>query len=232
LNFNHIGKAHCAVFNRERTLEIAIPGEKVNGFFTPLSLPADLHTFPLTFAVLEKEFVMMFKIFSELHSAARSKNAFLPCKKAILWTLGLLLLTNFNGCMTAPPLPKANLSEPGWTVREGQAVWKRGSDAPEITGDLVLANRPDGSAFMQFTKAGLPLVIAQTTSAGWQIESPSQNRRYASHGKPPARIVWFQLTDALQGKPVAKGWTWQNSGTNWQLTNSSSGESLEGYLAQ
>jgi len=154
-------------------------------------------------------------------------------KAIIRWSLfSLIALT---GCVSAPPLPKANLSEPGWTVQQGQAVWHRsksGAQGPaEIAGDLTLATRADGSAFVQFSKA-LPLVIAQTTPTAWQIESPVQNVRFARHGKPFARIIWFQLIDALAGKPLAKGWQWKNSDTNWHLENPSSGEYLEGYLTQ
>jgi hypothetical protein len=155
--------------------------------------------------------------------------------KAIIgWSLfSLIALT---GCVSAPPLPKANISEPGWTQQQGQAVWHRAKSGKsagpaEITGDLILATRADGSAFVQFSKS-LPLVIAQRTPTAWQIESPVQNVRFARHGKPPSRIVWFQLINALGGKPLAKGWHWQNSDTNWHLENASSGESLEGYLTQ
>lgn len=157
-----------------------------------------------------------------------------------LWLL--LVVIALTGCITttAPPLPKANLSEPGWTVQQGQAVWHRTPDRSssgasagpsDIAGDLILATRTDGSTFIQFSKA-VPLFIAQSTPAGWQIEIPPQNRRYARHGKPPRRVIWFQLADALAGKPLAKDWTWNNSGTNWRLVNRSSGESLEGFLTQ
>lgn len=156
--------------------------------------------------------------------------------KAIIgWSL--LCLIALTGCVSAPPLPKANLSEPGWTVQQGQAVWHRPpsqgkqSGPGELAGDLTLATRTDGSAFVQFSKS-LPLVIAQRTPTAWQIESPVQNIRFARHGKPPRRIIWFQLIDALTGKPLAKGWRWTNSDTNWHLENSSSGEYLEGYLSQ
>ena len=144
---------------------------------------------------------------------------------------GWLLLMSFCGCLTMRSLAKVNLSEPGWTIRQGQAVWQPGPKSPEIAGELLLATRPDGSTFVQFTKTPFPFAIAQTASNGWQIEFPPQNKRYAAPGKPPGRIVWFQLPNALTGKPLAKGWTWHNSGTSWQLKNSS-GESLEGYFAQ
>jgi len=129
------------------------------------------------------------------------------------------------------PLPKVNLSEPGWTIRQGQAVWQPGPKSPEIAGELLLATQANGSTFVQFTKTPFPFAIAQTTSNGWQIEFPPQNKRYAGPGKPPARISWFQLSNALTGKPLARGWTWRDSGTSWQLKDSS-GESLEGYFAQ
>jgi hypothetical protein len=129
------------------------------------------------------------------------------------------------------PLPKVNLSEPGWTTRQGQAVWQTGKNGPQIAGELLFASRPDGSTFMQFTKTPFPFAIAQTTTNAWEIEFPPQNLRFAHPGKPPARIVWFQLAHALTGKPPAKGWTWKNSDGNFELKNSS-GESLEGYLAQ
>jgi hypothetical protein len=85
---------------------------------------------------------------------------------------------------------------------------------------------------VQFTKTPFPFAIAQTSPTGWQIEFPPQNRRFAAPGSPPARIIWFQLANAVRGKPLAKAWTWHDSGTNWDLKNSSSGESLEGYFTQ
>ena len=147
--------------------------------------------------------------------------------------------------MTAPPMPKADLSGPGWTVQQGQAVWHTPRQnifapphagmppprpAPEIAGDLILATRTDGSAFVQFSKTPFTVAIAQMTPSGWQLEIPPQNRHFARHGKPPAQIVWLQLANALNGKSVAKNWTWHGSAANWHLENRSSGESLEGYL--
>lgn len=153
--------------------------------------------------------------------------------KAIICGWLILVVIALTGCVstTAPPLPKANLSEPGWTVQEGQAVWHRKPAEPEIAGDLLLATRPDGSAFVQFSKAALPFLIARINPGEWQVEAPTQNKRYLGHGKPPKRVIWFQLVDALTGKPLARGWHWNNTGTNWRLENSSSGESLEGFLS-
>src|SRR6185369_312406 len=142
------------------------------------------------------------------------------------------LLVCLGACRTGPPLPKVNLSEPGWKIQQGQAVWHPRRNAPELAGDLIVATRPDGSTLVQFTKTPFPFAVAQTTSNRWQIEFPPQNRRFSGPGKPPARIVWFQLVNALAGKPIAKNWTWQDSPTAWRLENKSTGESLEGFLTQ
>jgi hypothetical protein len=184
---------------------------------------------------LEKKLATMFKKKFRPLPIFRPENTFSPRKQPILWNLILFLLIGLNGCLTGPPLPKVNLSESGWTIRQGQAMWQPQRKAPEIAGELLLATRPDGSTFVQFTKTPFPFAIAQTTPAGWQIEFPPQNKRFAAPGKPPARVarlVWFQLANALSGKPVAKDWTWHDSGTNWTLKNTSSGESLEGYFTQ
>lgn len=174
----------------------------------------------------------MFNFFFRAPQKNRPRNVFSSCTRHFSGLIGFILATSLCGCLSLHPLPKADLSQPGWTVRQGQAVWKPpGPKSPEIAGDLLLATRTDGSAFVQFTKTPFPFVIAQKTSNRWQLEIPPQNKRYTRPGKPSARIVWFQLVNALAGKPLAKGWTWHDSGSNWEL-KSSSGESLEGFLSQ
>ena len=132
----------------------------------------------------------------------------------------------------APPLPKVNLSEPGWTVRQGQAVWHPGRGAQEIAGELLVAARRDGPAFVQFTKTPFPLVEAQTTVNRWTVEFPPQDKRYSGRGAPPARLLWFELARVLAGLPLPKNWVWKNSETGWRLENSSTGEFLQGYFTQ
>jgi hypothetical protein len=145
----------------------------------------------------------------------------------------LLLLLSGAGCATVPPLPAANLEDPGWTVREGQAVWKSKRGAPEIAGEILVATRRDGSAFVQFTKTPFPFVIARATTHSWQIELPTQNKRYAGPGQPPKRLIWFHLPRVLSGNPPPKDWSWQSLEDNrWLLENRASGESLEGYFKQ
>jgi hypothetical protein len=55
LNFYHIGEALGADFNRERPLEIAIPGRKVNGFFTAIVFGGGVAYIPLTFVTFGKK---------------------------------------------------------------------------------------------------------------------------------------------------------------------------------
>ncbi|MDB6023749.1 MAG: hypothetical protein JWQ04_3606 [Pedosphaera sp.] len=55
------------------------------------------------------------------------------------------------GCQIFPKLPPADLSEAGWTVRQGQAVWRSKKSAPEIAGELLVATNYDGRALVQFT---------------------------------------------------------------------------------
>src|SRR2546422_5254946 len=59
-------------------------------------------------------------------------------------------------CRTVPPLAPANLSEPGWTMREGQAVWRPKTEGPEIAGELLVAIHRTGETYLQFTKTPLP----------------------------------------------------------------------------
>lgn len=95
----------------------------------------------------------------------------------------------------------------------------------------MVATRPGGAAFVQFTKNPFPMVTARIDGGQWQIESPLQNRRYTGRGQPPARIVWLLLPRALAGQTLPGGWSWQPiDRTQWRLTNSSTGEALEGFL--
>jgi hypothetical protein len=105
-------------------------------------------------------------------------------------------------------------------------------DAPEIAGEVLLAHRADGRAFIQFTKTPFPFLIAQSTTNRWQLELPTQNRRYSGPGKPPKRLIWLYLPNVLSGAVPPKGWSWQNlEGGPWRLENEKTGEMLEGYLA-
>jgi hypothetical protein len=136
-----------------------------------------------------------------------------------------------TGCRLTPMAP-VNLQEGAWKVREGQAVWKRNKDAPEIAGDVLVATRRDGSTFVQFTKTPFPMIIAQTTTNRWQIEIPMQNKRYSGPGSPPKRLIWAYLPRLLAGEPPLKGWSWNIlPDDGWRLENFRTGEKLQGYLS-
>jgi len=136
-----------------------------------------------------------------------------------------------SGCQTIPTLPKVNLSEPGWSIRQGQAVWRTGRDAPEIAGELIVATNPDGRSFLQFTKTPLPFVVAQSTANSWQIEFVPENKTYSGRGNPPKRLIWLYLPRCLAGALPPKPWSWQRlENDGWRLESQTTGESLEGFL--
>ena len=142
---------------------------------------------------------------------------------------GLLLVA--TGCQTARPLPPANLKEPGWTVHEGQAVWRTNRGKREVAGEFLFATRTDGRVFVQFSKNPFPLVIAQSTASTWFAEIPTQKKRYSGHGKPPARLIWLYLPHVFAGQPPPKGWSWKTLERNgWRLENQATGESIEGVV--
>ena len=145
----------------------------------------------------------------------------------------LLWLGNLTACRTAQLLPPLNLTEAGWTMCQGQAVWRPKKDAPEISGELILATHTDGRNFVQFTKTPLPFVVAQSTTNTWQTQFVPNNKTYSGHGQPPARLVWLQLPRCLSGIEPPKPWSWQRlENHGWRLENRSSGELLEGYFTE
>lgn len=142
-----------------------------------------------------------------------------------------LLAPGLTGCRSlSVHIPAANLQESGWTVRQGQAVWRIPTGSREIAGEVLVATKPDGGAFVQFTKSPFPLVIAQATHDRWEIEFPPQNKHYSGRGAPPKRIIWLYLPRMLQGRPPPRNWTWKEDSSGWQLRNGSNGEAIEGYF--
>ena len=148
----------------------------------------------------------------------------------------IFLLTFFlvagAGCRTLTSLPPVNLSEPGWTVRQGQAVWRSGRGMPEIAGELLMATQAGTNEFIQFTKTPFPLVIARKAANHWQIQFSTENKRFSGLGKPPARLIWLWLSPALSGQLPSKKWLWHQSQDGWHLENRATGESLDGYFLE
>jgi hypothetical protein len=145
----------------------------------------------------------------------------------------LFLVLGTCGCLTSSRrLPAVNLAEPGWQVRQGQAVWKLPHSEHDIAGEVVVATGPEGRSFVQFSKSPFSLVIGQTTADHWQVEFPPQNKRYAGPGSPPKRLLWLYLPRLLAGGQPPPKWTWRDSDGNWRLENRATGEAIEGFFAQ
>jgi hypothetical protein len=148
------------------------------------------------------------------------------------WGLGaVLLLWVATGCRSVAPLPPANLKEPGWTVRTGQAVWHLPQGGREIAGEVLVATRPDGRDVVQFTKSPFPLVTAQASADRWEVTFPPQNKHYSGRGAPPKRLLWLYLPRVLSGKPPPEGITWRMEANGWHLENRATGEFLDGYFS-
>ena len=144
--------------------------------------------------------------------------------------LGLLAV---SGCYTVPPFPPVDLKAPEWKIQQGQAVWRQKRSSPEIAGEILVATKPDGQAFIQFTKTPFPLINAQISGGKWQVEISMQNRRFSGKGRPPKRLIWLRLPSLLAGGKPPAGWSWRLENTKeWRLENRSSGELIEGYFTQ
>jgi len=157
--------------------------------------------------------------------------SFPAARSALALVLAVTALLLLSGCRTAPPLPPANFSEPGWHVQQGQAVWKPRASAPEIAGEILLATHPSGRTLVQFTKSPFPLVAAQSGSNRWEIQFVPENRTFRGRGQPPGYFSWLQLAPALATHPLPKGFTFTPPGASpWRLDNRESGEFIEGYF--
>ena len=142
----------------------------------------------------------------------------------------LLVLSLFlNGCRTVPPVA-INLAEPGWTVHEGQALWRAKAGANPVVTELLAASHRDGRSWLQVSKAGLPFFSGLTSSNRWQIQLHTENRHHSAQGRPPVRLGWLQLAENLAGRPLAVGWRMTATDQGWRLESSVSGEQIEGFF--
>ena len=69
-----------------------------------------------------------------------------------------------GGCQSAKPPPPLNLAEPGWQVRQGQAVWQARPHHPALAGEVLLAWNRDGRMFAQFTKTPFTVLNARASA--------------------------------------------------------------------
>ena len=142
----------------------------------------------------------------------------------------ILCAFGLTGCMTTRRLPAYNLSEEGWIVSHGQAVWHR-PDA-EITGELLVAINSDGRTLVEFSKPPFPVVMCETSPRYWQAEFPAQNKLYARPGRPPIRLLWFYLPVALSGGALPDRLHWEGDETAFKLALSGTAETIEGFCAR
>ena len=160
------------------------------------------------------------------HCISRHLRAFHP----LWWLLTLLILA---ACRTVPQFAPVDLSGKGWTLMQGQAIWRSSRNGPEIAGELLVATHEDGRSFLQFTKTPLPFVVVQTTTNAWQIRLVADNRTYSGPDRPPAQLAWLQLPLCLSGINPPARWRWERFETGrWRLENNLTGEMIEGYLTR
>ncbi|MHC1768722.1 MAG: hypothetical protein AB9869_31315 [Verrucomicrobiia bacterium] len=161
--------------------------------------------------------------------------AFLRLRPLNWWGIQVLFwlcVVVASGCATPRPDLRADLSAPGWRVREGQAVWRPAKAKPDLAGELLVASHPSGQSFVQFAKPPFQLVTAHQTGERWQITFGANNRTFSGRGKPPPRFIWLHLAARLDsGQRPPSGWRFQSEAAGqWRFENHATGETLEGYL--
>ena len=147
-----------------------------------------------------------------------------------LWPVLLASLVLLCGCQTTQNLFSASGS--GWHVQQGQALWRPQRGLPEFGGDLVMARDGAGRCLIQFDKTPLAILFAQTTTNQWLIKFPQRQMSFSGRGPGPARFAWLYLPAALAGKPLPGPLHFESKPDGgWRLENSSTGETLEGFLS-
>ena len=148
-----------------------------------------------------------------------------------LWLPALAMWLLASGCHTGDHL-LFTTAGPGWTIREGQALWRPKRGYPELGGELMVARHESGACAIQFTKTPLPLVLTQTTGTNWIIQFPPGRMSFGGRGSPPSRFAWLYLPTLLAGEPLPLRFKGQvQPDGSWRLENARTGETIAGYLA-
>jgi len=125
------------------------------------------------------------------------------------------------------PLPPVDLSQPGWRVWTGQAVWTTGDKGPTLAGYLLVAEQGKGELVVNFTKIVVPLFTARVSAGRWWLDFIERDRSYSGKGRPPARFVWFRAADILRGENNIPGWEIRRDAADEvSIMNPSTGEQL------
>lgn len=164
-----------------------------------------------------------------MHSILRSFSVAIPPRQFMACWLVLAMLTS---CRTVSPPLQADLSEPGWVIRQGQAVWSPKPGETDVAGDLLVAMHRDGRSIVQFTKPPLPFVVAQRDTNSWHVQFFAQKKSYSGQGEPPSRIAWLHLPDGLIGRHSDTNWFLaRKPDGSWHFENLATEEMLDGFLA-
>lgn len=147
---------------------------------------------------------------------------------ALLW----LVLCLIPGCQAPKPLHPPDISEPGWRLYRGQALWKPGAGSAQLAGDLAVAVGPEGRCSIQFIKEPFPLVTAQRDGERWTVAFVPRRRVLTGSSSSEIRFVWFQLPRIAADQPAAAPWIGlRKQDRSFRLSNPTSGETLEGFLS-
>lgn len=142
-----------------------------------------------------------------------------------------MLVILSNGCRTLHRLPPVDVSAAGWTLRQGQAVWRETTNAPGIAGEIVVAMHAQGDSTVQFTKTPLPFLAGQRTAQAWHMEFIPQKQIQSGTGAPPSSLLWLWLPAALGEATLPSPLQFRAlpEGT-WELENTITGESIRGFI--
>jgi hypothetical protein len=136
----------------------------------------------------------------------------------------------FTACNTLPPMRPVNLSEAGWKLQQGQALWQIKGNAPEIAGEILFARHPDGRTVLEFSKSPIPFVNVQTSNTLWQIEFVPQQKHYSGKGSPTPRLIWVHLSRGLAGEKLSEPLKFESASGDFTIENKKLGEKVTGYL--
>jgi hypothetical protein len=164
------------------------------------------------------------------HKGSRCHSPFV-IRHSLLTVVMLAVIVSLCGCQS-PVQSLFTATGPDWHVQQGQAVWRPKTGLPEFGGDLVLASDNGGRHLVQFDKTPMEILSAQITSNRWLIKFPAKKMSFSGFGPGSTRFAWLYLPTALEGKPLPKVLKFeQKPAGGWRLENSSTGESVEGFLS-